>query len=412
VVERGRDNNTRRNLMGIEFSYSLEKDKMNCIKEEIAGKNVSEHLVRCGVEMGDLLAASQPRSIFNRREMTLYCFRARASLLRRAIVLPNSYELFLSPWLADGTFSYPHESIRRDWKEWFPSGHNARTETGSGLTINLLRDDAFDGVRCLLDKQPKYIVKNHADADNYWHWTFEWLPRLLKLRELASRDASLERIELIVLGSSLNSFQREWISLLLGESVVVQSYKNPILCENLLWITPPFPAHHDAKTIQEFRSTMLGDESKRSRLCQHQRESSKQIYLLRGKASNGRRIKNEKEIIEVVMRLGFTPMAMDGLSVAEQASIFSQADIIVGAHGSAFVNIIFCKVSCKVIELFGPGYISGHDYSLAYTCGLYWDYIEGVSDETSPSFTSDYYIEADKMARKISELLRHPKGFC
>ena len=60
-------------------------------------------------------------------------------------------------------------------------------------------------------------------------------------------------------------------------------------------------------------------------------------------------------------RLGFVSLSMDDYTVHEQAYIFNHADVILGAHGSAFVNMIFCKPHTKVIEFFGPGYTSMHD---------------------------------------------------
>ena len=154
--------------MDLEFRYDFEKDRLNCIKEERQEKKFSEHKIQCSRDMADLLAMSQPRSIFNRDKLALNCFGAKTTILRRAVVLPNSYELFLSPWLADGTFSYPHERIKKDWKEWFPSVHNASPQTAPGITVNKISDSAFDGTTCLLDKRPKFVIKNHIDANNYW----------------------------------------------------------------------------------------------------------------------------------------------------------------------------------------------------------------------------------------------------
>jgi len=385
------------------FRYDLEKDDKNCIVSTRHDPAFTSHQVTGGKSIVDLLSVSQPSSIFSKHTQSLNCFGARSTLLKRAIVLPNSYELFLSPWLADGSFSYPHKSIMQDWKRWFPSAHNAQLAPGSAMPSNAIGADAFDGIVCLLDQKPKYIIKNHDDANNYWHWTFEWLPRLFVLKEIATSNARLEKPTFLNIGSALNPFQQEWIWLLFGESIEVCNYSSPILCNNILWITPPFPAHHSHDTILKIRDHILGTEM--YGVNRVRGEYPSRIYLLRGDARNGRRVANEPQIIDGLKRLGFVAMAMDGLSVIEQAQIFSGADIIVGAHGSAFVNMIFCKRSCKIIELFGSGYVSGHDYSLALSCGLHWEYLEGESTDIVPSFVSDFRIELDKLLIVLTKLL-------
>ena len=102
---------------------------------------------------------------------------------------------------------------------------------------------------------------------------------------------------------------------------------------------------------------------------------------------------------------------MDNLTVNDQSRLFNNAEIIVGAHGSAFVNMVYCKQSCKVIELFGPGYTSGHDYSLAYVKELSWTYIEGIVDvNVVPTFVSDYYIEKKKLIEMVIRLIEEVKA--
>ncbi len=39
------------------------------------------------------------------------------------------------------------------------------------------------------------------------------------------------------------------------------------------------------------------------------------------------------------------------MSIEEQIYLFNEASTIIGAHGAAFTNIIFCKPSTKIIEL-------------------------------------------------------------
>ena len=42
---------------------------------------------------------------------------------------------------------------------------------------------------------------------------------------------------------------------------------------------------------------------------------------------------------------------MEDLEFAKQIYLFNEASIVIGAHGAAFTNIIFCKQKTKVIEI-------------------------------------------------------------
>jgi len=385
------------------FQYSAEKDSKNCVFRRVHGKSFSSQGIKASKDLIDLLSVSQPKSIFNAESHTLNCYGAKSTLLKRAIILPNSYEIFLSPWLADSSCSYPHKCIREDWKRWFPTAHHAELTPLTNGISNAIRPAAFDGIKCLLNNSIKFVIKNHVDANNYWHWTFEWLPRLFALKELVNQNG-IGQISFLNLGSDLNVFQTEWLDAVFGQLVDIASYDSPILCQNLVWITPPFPAHHCPETISLIRSHMVA--TRNNHVLKRNLNIHPRIYILRGNARNGRRIANEARLLIELKKLGFVEMAMDGLTVYEQAQLFSNAECIVGAHGSAFVNMVFCKCSCKIIELFGPGYVSGHDYSLSYNCGLHWEYIEGESVDASPTFTSDFTINPELLAERLSSVLR------
>lgn len=60
---------------------------------------------------------------------------------------------------------------------------------------------------------------------------------------------------------------------------------------------------------------------------------------------------NNNEIISFLNSKGFTSYKIGQLDFLEQVYLFSNAKIIVGAHGAAFSNIIFCKPKTNIIEV-------------------------------------------------------------
>jgi capsular polysaccharide biosynthesis protein len=64
------------------------------------------------------------------------------------------------------------------------------------------------------------------------------------------------------------------------------------------------------------------------------------------------------------------------MSVAEQISLFAAAEVVIGAHGAALTNTVFCSPGTKVIEIFAPDYVNPCYRKLSSQVGLeYWEFI-------------------------------------
>lgn len=74
------------------------------------------------------------------------------------------------------------------------------------------------------------------------------------------------------------------------------------------------------------------------------------IYISRANASS-RRIANELELTTELKKVGFIVVHLELLSPYEQAYIFNKAKMIIGPHGSGFVNLLFSNPGCILIEI-------------------------------------------------------------
>jgi hypothetical protein len=78
--------------------------------------------------------------------------------------------------------------------------------------------------------------------------------------------------------------------------------------------------------------------------------SKTRLYLTRNHISPGKRgVINEARVVEELSSLGFT-IVYGNEPLAQIHSMFSRAEIVMGAHGSLFANTIFCPPDCRVIE--------------------------------------------------------------
>ncbi len=81
-------------------------------------------------------------------------------------------------------------------------------------------------------------------------------------------------------------------------------------------------------------------------------DENKKIYITRGD-SQYRKIVNEADLISILRLNGYKIINPQLYNIEEQINIFSQADKIIGPHGSNLSNIIFCKPETEIYEI-GP----------------------------------------------------------
>jgi capsular polysaccharide biosynthesis protein len=76
------------------------------------------------------------------------------------------------------------------------------------------------------------------------------------------------------------------------------------------------------------------------------------------------------EIWAQLQNRGFESVKCEKLSVQEQAEVFSSAEVVVGAHGAALTNLVFCRPGTRVVELFSPTYVNPCYRDLCVAAGL------------------------------------------
>jgi len=104
----------------------------------------------------------------------------------------------------------------------------------------------------------------------------------------------------------------------------------------------PSDVQFDIDALRELRSNLLPYSSRK--------EFPKRIFISRKNAS-GRRKFNEDEVIRLFSEFGFSTVFPETLSVADQISLFNQAEWIAGGSGAAFANLLFCNSNCKAMVL-------------------------------------------------------------
>lgn len=194
----------------------------------------------------------------------------------------------------------------------------------------------------------KLAVIASAGSENWYHWLLQVLPRLIILK---AAELEFDRIYINNL-----KYPWQWASL---EAVLDYCQIDPskilivngdviIQAEELLLPSVPFIPVKDtplpAWLVKTLRAIFLEKQELPSI------EAPKKIYVSRKNAAL-RRIRNEEALIELLEGFGFQSVELEKLSPQEQALMFSQAQYIVGPHGSAFANLIFAEPGYTLVEI-------------------------------------------------------------
>lgn len=204
-----------------------------------------------------------------------------------------------------------------------------------------------------------------AEADiNYYHWTIDLLPRIGRIQ---AAGVSLESIDWFVVNHRDQRWQRETLAELgvPWEKVIRADAAVHLACErvvttSLRGVTTAVPAaDYDYLQSRASASAAVGGATRR-------------IHVSRRGASF-RRVTNEAEVSALLARHGFEEILGGQLSVAEQRRCFREAAVVVGVHGAAMTNLVYCEPGTRVLEFFAPDYVSLEYWTLASRAGLeYW----------------------------------------
>lgn len=243
--------------------------------------------------------------------------------------------------------------------EWNMEGRNPRTRAWQGvkhLAGTTLTFGASAGTHC------------------YYHWMLELLP---KLGLLERQGIELSSINHFLVREITGAWQLETLNRFgIDSSRIVETVKQPHMrCDKLLHIDLACGIN---LRMHRFIPLWMKD------LFPVDTSSLERIKLYISRPEGVRRgISNEKQIIPLLEDAGFTIMAMEGLTVAEQAALLARADVLMSPHGGALTNMVFCRPGIKVVELLSR-HVFPYYYGLAANCGhTYYAILENPPEDYS-----------------------------
>lgn len=223
-------------------------------------------------------------------------------------------------------------------------------------------------------------VVSTAGCNVYYHWILDVLPRLIMLKETDFWND----IDFFVVNYTGLSFQKETLEFLgVDESKIIRSNNNwDFHIEAEVLFTTSLSSK--LNEINKFQCELLRKYFITENTTKENSRKIERIYISRKHAGN-RLVVNEVELVEYLYKYGFTMVEMEHLSVAEQINLFNNAQIVIGPHGSAFTNIIFCKPGSTLIDIMPSSNIVSCFYGIALHLNInYFAFIdEAISIDAS-----------------------------
>lgn len=182
---------------------------------------------------------------------------------------------------------------------------------------------------------------------NYFHWMTEVISKLAILKE---SNIPFNKVLISVRkGHVLSSYEKESLKafgLNIKKDVLLCSRPCRYMFEEALLIPP-------SQTISGAPSKWYVNQLKEAILdTEVSPKAKRKIYISRNDST--RKIVNEKKLLNKLKRYGFESICLSKLSLKEQATLFSEASLILSSHGAGLTNLMFCSDGAELIEIFPP----------------------------------------------------------
>ena len=209
------------------------------------------------------------------------------------------------------------------------------------------------------------LLTGGGGNSNYWHWLFDVLPRI----KLIEKNISLNDIDFFLFPDINEKFQIETLDLLKISNKKRLSSKKVRHFETDLAISVdhPYVIKNDPSIeIQNMPKWIIEFLKQKFLKFKSSKIFPKKIYIDRKDAKSNhshlRKIINEDEVKEFLVKNGFEIFTLGEMSFIDQISLFNNASQIIGLHGAGFANLIFCRPETHILELkpFTAGPVCGN----------------------------------------------------
>ena len=187
----------------------------------------------------------------------------------------------------------------------------------------------------------------------YYHWFTDVLTRLSLLEEFPAETKILVR-------KPLRPFQRESLEMLGLLDRVQETASKHLMIEEYYFSSPVgMTGCTNPYAVEWLRKQFLP----------HWGLSHTPRRFLIKRKGRTRGIVNQEDLAEYLISKGWAAIYPEDLTLAEQIAYFHNAEAIIGEHGAAFTNLLWCRPGCRVLELCADNFLNGCYEGIALCVG-------------------------------------------
>lgn len=189
-----------------------------------------------------------------------------------------------------------------------------------------------------------------ASTENYFHWLMDILP---KIRIFISKY-SINKIDYLYLGNITPSQEESLKFLGIKKRQIIKSKINKhINAKQLFFVSHPWyfkgKFHDQSHNLPSWQIIWLKQTFLKFK---KKFKINKNIYIDRTESKFSHcQIINHFELKKYLKKKNFKIIKLSNQSFAKQIYMFWNAKCVIGAHGAALTNLVFCKQKTKIIEL-------------------------------------------------------------
>ena len=243
-----------------------------------------------------------------------------------------------------------------------------------GKVFNLCQGDSGNNYfHFIFDIIPKiYLLtaKKKLDKINYFYLTSpkKWQIKILKTLGIKENNILSSKIYNHIFADEIYAVDHPWY-----ESGFVQYNLNKI---------PDWIVNYNRKIF-------LGNKNKKF---------TRRIFLDRSNSKyNHCQIENIGELTKIIKKNKIKTCKPELLSFKNQINLFNSSSIIIGAHGAAFTNIIFCNPGTKVIEIMPSDHPNQKCKRISKILNLRYYRIETKPNNTDKNFPFKIFLDKKKL---------------
>lgn len=305
----------------------------------------------------------------------------------------------------------------------FDYSNNDRMRVASGGLFYMYKNSAVISEKflaaneCVQDLDAGILI-GASGSFNWYHYILQCLPKVYILNRLPPKYDKLPIIvplECVAIPSFADALR----ACLGNRTIVTVRNGCAVRAKSLIviddaWLEPfnmnagIWPNIFDYSHHGEFMMDYIGNMRAKI-LGNNQTKSNKQqrIFLNRSK---GRRNYNQAALVEIARKYGFESVSLEDKSLAEQAVIFRDAEMIVGASGAAWVGLLFRKEPAKALSWLVPEHAEFCSYSaLANMLGHDLRFISASSirglNSTDDAYKEDYSVSEVIFERAVCNMV-------